>query len=86
MNIIGLGKAGCAIADRFSEYSQYNIFKIDVDITGDSCYSLKRQQGPEEYEQNAPNFKDFFGKIEGKTVFVMGGSGYGLTVSPWRLA
>ena len=76
MNIIGLGKAGCAIADRFSEYSQYNIFKIDVDITGDSCYSLKRQQGPEEYEQNAPNFKDFFGKIEGKTVFVMGGSGY----------
>ena len=75
MNIIGLGKAGCAIADRFSEYPQYNIFKIDVDIAGKSCYSLKRQQGPEEYEQNAPNFKDFFGKIEGETAFIMGGSG-----------
>ena len=75
MNIIGLGKAGCAIADRFSEYPQYNIFKIDVDIAGTSCYSLKRQQGPEEYEQNAPNFKDFFGKIEGETAFIMGGSG-----------
>ena len=26
--VIGLGKAGCAIADKFSQYPQYKIFKI----------------------------------------------------------
>ena len=75
MNIIGLGKAGCAIADRFSEYSQYKIFKIDVDIEGPSCYNIKYQRGPEEYESNAPSLKKFFKGIEGETIFVIGGSG-----------
>ena len=28
--VIGLGKAGCAIADKFSQYPQYRIFKIDI--------------------------------------------------------
>ena len=27
--IIGLGKAGCAIADKFDQYPQYKVFKID---------------------------------------------------------
>ncbi len=25
--IVGLGKAGCAIADKFAQYPQYKIFK-----------------------------------------------------------
>ena len=75
MNIIGLGKAGCAIADRFSEYPQYNIFKIDVDIEGPSCYTVKYQKGPEEYESNAPSLKNFFKGVQGETVFIVGGSG-----------
>ena len=29
--VIGLGKAGCAIADKFSQYPQYKIFKIDIE-------------------------------------------------------
>lgn len=75
MNIIGLGKAGCAIADCFGEYPQYNIFKIDVDIKGKQCYTIERKRSPEEYEQAAPDLSDFFGDIKGRTIFVIGGSG-----------
>ena len=32
MNVIGLGDAGCNIADCFSQYPQYKIFKINVDM------------------------------------------------------
>ena len=32
MNIIGLGQAGCNIADAMAQYPQYNIYKIDVDV------------------------------------------------------
>ena len=32
MNVIGLGNAGCSIADSFAQYPQYKIFKINVDI------------------------------------------------------
>ena len=63
MNIIGLGKAGCAIADKFGEHQQYKIYKIDVGLEGERCYGIKEQPGPEEYEANAPSFKKFFGKI-----------------------
>ncbi len=34
MNIIGLGNAGCAIADKFAQYPQYDIYKIDVGLKG----------------------------------------------------
>jgi hypothetical protein len=75
MNIIGLGKAGCAIAEKFGEYPEYKIFQIDVDKEGPRCYNIKRQRGPEEYEANTPSLKKFFGKIGGDTTFVIGGSG-----------
>ena len=75
MNIVGLGKAGCAIADRFSEYPQYEIYKIDVGLEGKRCYDVKERSSPEEYEANTPSFKRFFGKIGGETLFIIGGSG-----------
>ena len=75
MNIIGLGKAGCAIAEKFGEYPQYKIFQIDVDKQGTRCYNVKRRKGPEEYEANTPSLKKFFGNIQGATTFIIGGSG-----------
>ena len=30
--IIGLGSAGCRIADKFSQYPQYEIYKMDVGL------------------------------------------------------
>ena len=32
MNILGIGKIGSAIADKFKSYPQYKIFKINSDI------------------------------------------------------
>ena len=75
MNVIGLGKAGCAIAEIFDQYPQYKIFQIDVDKKGKGCYNIQRQSGPEQYEANAPSLTKFFGDIEGETFFVIGGSG-----------
>ena len=75
MNIVGLGQAGCNIADSLSGYSQYKIYKIDVGIEGTRCYNVPKQAGPEEYEDNVPPMKTFFRGIKGETLFVIGGSG-----------
>ena len=76
MNVIGLGQAGCNIADMLSAYPQYKTYKIDVGIEGTRCYNVKRQKGPEEYEKNVPSMKTFFRGIEGETLFIVGGSGH----------
>lgn len=73
--IIGLGSAGCKIADEFSKYPQYEIYKIDTDITGKNCFSLTKQPTPEEYEKNCPNMKEFFKDIDGDILFIIGGGG-----------
>ena len=76
MNVIGLGQAGCNIADMLSVYPQYKTYKIDVGVEGTRCYDVKRQKGPEEYEKNVPSMKTFFRGIKGETLFVIGGSGH----------
>ena len=76
MNVIGLGQAGCNIADMLSAYPQYKAYKIDVGIEGTRCYDVKRQKGPEEYDKNVPSMKTFFRVIKGETLFIVGGSGH----------
>ena len=75
MNVIGLGQAGCNIADVLSAYPQYKTYKIDVGLEGKKCYDVKLQKGPEEYEENVPSMKTFFRGIKGETLFIIGGSG-----------
>ena len=76
MNIIGLGSAGCGIADALSQYPQYKIYKIDVDIEGKRCYNVPKFDTAEEYEKHYfPRLKTFFKGIKGKTFFIVGGSG-----------
>ena len=70
MNIIGLGQAGCNIADALAQYPQYNIYKIDVGLEGKKCLNIKQQSGPEEYEANAPSMKTFFRNIKGDTLLI----------------
>ena len=50
MNLIALGTAACSIADAFAQYPQYEIYKIDVDISGKRCYSIPEFKDVEEYE------------------------------------
>jgi len=42
MNLLGLGKTGCSIIDKFSKYPQYKIHKLQIE----------QQDHPEKYEEN----------------------------------
>jgi hypothetical protein len=76
--IVGLGKAGCAIADAFSKYPQYKVFKIDSeDLNRDAKRTklLKRLSSPEMYESKVPSMKTFFKSATNDVLFVVSGSG-----------
>ena len=76
--IVGLGKAGCAIADKFAQYPQYKTFKIDsegLDENDKRSYILKRQDHPEKYEKSTRSMKTFFKEATNDVLFVLSGSG-----------
>ena len=76
--IVGLGKAGCAIADKFAEYPQYKTYKIDsegIDGKSRNCLLLKRQKTPEGYEKSVRTMKTFFKNVSNDILFVISGSG-----------
>ena len=75
MDIIGLGEAGCNIAECFKQYPQYNVYKIDVGAEGRNCFNIAKQKSPEDYEKNTPNFGGFFNDLSGEITFIMAGSG-----------
>jgi|7_EtaG_2_1085326.scaffolds.fasta_scaffold02868_6 hypothetical protein len=73
--IIGLGSAGCNIADCFAQYPQYNIIKIDNGIYGARSHFLPKYDTPEEYEAHIDSSSTFLGHVTGDVLFVVGGSG-----------
>jgi len=76
MNLVALGTAACSIADAFTQYPQYEIYKIDVDISGKRCYSIPEFGDVEEYENYSyPKLKSFFENLQGETTFIIAGSG-----------
>ena len=69
--IVGLGKAGCNIADQFAKYPQYKIYKIDTGLKKEPrCYNFPEYDHPEKYEENCPNLKRFFKNIKEDVLFV----------------
>ena len=63
--IIGLGKAGCNIADKFSQYPQYKIYKIDTHLKEAArSYNFPEYDHPEKYEENCPNLKRFLKDVK----------------------
>jgi len=78
LNVIGLGSAGCGIADKLVQYPQYSIYKIDVGLKGlkkDGMYAMPEQKSVEDYEKNCPSMKNFFKNINGEVLFVVCGAG-----------
>lgn len=76
--IVGLGSAGCNLADEFAKYPQYKIYKIDTGLKGlkkDGIYALPRQKSHEDYEAKCPSMKNFFKDVNGEVLFIVGGSG-----------
>ena len=78
MNVVGLGSAGCGIADKFAQYPQYNIYKIDVGLQGlkkDGIYAMPKQRTVEAYEGKCPSMKNFFKNVNGEVLFIVSGAG-----------
>tara|TARA_R110000737_G_scaffold330485_1_gene346186 strand:+ start:221 stop:1069 length:849 start_codon:yes stop_codon:yes gene_type:complete len=50
--VIGLGAAGCAIAEEFTAYPEYRVFKIDSDIKERASLSIGKHGDMESYEKN----------------------------------
>ena len=67
--VIGLGEAGCKIAEELAQYPQYTVLKIDADdVPKDrklkNTLTLKRRPTPEAYEKaGSLRFKTFFKDI-----------------------
>jgi len=63
--IIGLGTAGCNLANKFKQYVQYDVFNIDAGINCENCLSLEPRNSHEEYERNSPSLQGPFLGISG---------------------
>lgn len=75
--IIGLGQAGAAIADLFSEFPQYETYKIRTGKRKGkykNSYTIPVQESPEDYESKCPSLKTFFKNIDEDILFVVDGS------------
>jgi hypothetical protein len=75
MNIIGLGKAGCAISTYLERHPQYTCYKIDTEQKGERCYNFPVYETTEEYETKTPDLKSFFKGMKGDILFVVAGGG-----------
>ena len=74
--VIGLGQAGCAIVDKFAQYSQYKTYKMDTGLSmSPTTFTLKECQKIEDYEKNRPEVGLFFDGLSGDVLFVVGGGG-----------
>jgi len=76
--IVGLGGAGCAVAESFKRYPQYKVYKIDSGLPeGEGVFSMPEQKTSEEYESSCPDMSDFFSDFsEGTNVtFILAGGG-----------
>tara|TARA_R110002012_G_scaffold313225_2_gene524635 strand:+ start:182 stop:1021 length:840 start_codon:yes stop_codon:yes gene_type:complete len=74
--IIGLGNAGCQIAEKLSNYPQYKIYKLDVGLTKKKGnYPLPELSTPEEYDALELKLGNFFKGVTDDILFVVAGSG-----------
>ena len=74
--VIGLGKAGCNIVDKFAEFPQYSTYKIDTGLKKTKhTYPLKEYEKLEDYEEKLPSMRSFFKEVKGEILFVLAGSG-----------
>jgi len=74
--IIGLGNAGCNIADMFAQYPQYLTYKLDVGLEKTkTTFPIKEHQKLEDYEEKLPTLQHFFRGVRGEILFVVAGGG-----------
>ena len=78
ISIVGLGNAASAIAEKFADTSNYNVYLMNNKVSRSSKYKLKLKtyERPEEYEENTPNVKKFFKDLDDHVQFIIVGSSY----------
>jgi hypothetical protein len=75
LTVIGLGSAGCNIAEMFEEVDGVSVYLIDKDIEGDNCICVEPRRTPEEYEKYFINLSSVTANIAKEVLFIVGGSG-----------
>lgn len=74
--IIGLGAAGCNIAEKFLHYPQYNVYRIDTEKrSGPKFRKLTIRDSHEEYERRCPSLRTFFKNAKPPYLFIVAGGG-----------
>ena len=73
MNIIGLGKAGCNIAEKLSQYPQYEVYYIDTSKRPGNSLKVPTKKSPVEYEAKTRLKASFFKQIKGECLFIVCG-------------
>ena len=91
MNIIGLGKAGCKIAQLFKEYPQYTVFLLDSDDKykrKKNCFYIPQQQSAELYDASAIKLTKLVESLDEdeEVYFIVCGSGKISACSLWILS
>jgi hypothetical protein len=71
--IICLGKKACDIGEIFEDQKQYLVKLIDIDIEGENCFALQKQNSPEAYEENTPDMSSFFKDVTENVIFITTG-------------
>lgn len=78
INVVGLGAAGCALAEELSQYTQYNIYKLDNGLPRKgNTYPIKQQDSHEEYDKEQIKLTQFVSRMKkaDSLLFIMGGGG-----------
>jgi len=55
MNIIGLGKTACDVAEQLKKYKQFKVYMVDHDIDGQNSFSFPNHKTAEDYENKFVN-------------------------------
>ena len=77
ISIIGIGNAASAIARKFADLPQYEVYTMNSKVEKNSKteFKLEAHNTPEEYEKNAPQVKKFLKNLQDQVqVFVVGSS------------
>jgi len=74
--VIGLGSAGCNVAELFENQEGYNVKLIDAEIEGDAnCISVPARKSSEEYEETFPDISKQLEDCGDRVFLILGGSG-----------
>ena len=75
--VIGLGAAGCNIAEGFLNHEQYKVYLVDSEKrkTKAKFKKIVARDSHEEYEEKCPPMKAFFKEVKGSVLFVTSGTG-----------